>query len=137
MFSKKTTKFDKIFTVDLTITTYCEIDGEDFVNFCGLLRKHELYKQQSQLQIAWIFLLLLSWFLYKSKQITRQVKKLKIHSGANLMSLFKSTLFCSQSKTFLFFYPIQIKLQKIKTQMSKTRKVKLSSIHTILSQKSK
>ena len=23
-------------------TTYCQIDGEDFVNFCGLLRKHEL-----------------------------------------------------------------------------------------------
>ena len=23
----------------------CQIDGEDFVNFCGLLRKQELYKQ--------------------------------------------------------------------------------------------
>ena len=23
--------------------TYCHINGEDFVNFCGLLRKHELY----------------------------------------------------------------------------------------------
>ena len=34
MFSKK---------VDLTVTTYCQIDGEDFVNFCGLLRKRELY----------------------------------------------------------------------------------------------
>ena len=89
MFSKKATKFDKIFTVDLTlcskcsaidsesappecggsekgrslisayrtlaITTNtpgfkklstalkCQIDGEDFVNFGGLLRKHELY----------------------------------------------------------------------------------------------
>ena len=42
VFSKKATKFDKIFTVDLTLTTYCEIDGEDFVNFCGLLRKNEL-----------------------------------------------------------------------------------------------
>ena len=30
MFYKTATKFDKIFTVD-------------FVNFCGLLRKHELY----------------------------------------------------------------------------------------------
>ena len=27
-----------------TTSTYCQIDGEDFVNFCGLLRKHELYK---------------------------------------------------------------------------------------------
>ena len=44
MFSKKATKIDKIFTVDLTVTTYCQIDGEDFVNFCGLLRKLELYE---------------------------------------------------------------------------------------------
>ena len=43
MFSKKATKIDEIFTVDLTLTTYCQIDCEDFVNFCGLLRKHELY----------------------------------------------------------------------------------------------
>ena len=42
MFSKKATKIDKIFTVDLMVTTYCQIDGEDFVNFCGLLRKREL-----------------------------------------------------------------------------------------------
>ena len=42
MFSKKATKIDKIFTVDLTVTTYCQIDGEDFINFCGLLRKREL-----------------------------------------------------------------------------------------------
>ena len=42
VFCKKATKSDKIFTVDLTLTTYCQIDGEDFVNFCGLLRKHEL-----------------------------------------------------------------------------------------------
>ena len=26
----------------MTLTTYCQIDGEDFVNFCGLLGKHEL-----------------------------------------------------------------------------------------------
>ena len=31
MFSKKTTKFDKIFTDELTLTTYCQIDREDFV----------------------------------------------------------------------------------------------------------
>ena len=43
MFSKKATKIEKIFTVDLTVTTYCQIDAEDFVNFCGLLRKRELY----------------------------------------------------------------------------------------------
>ena len=42
MFSKKATKMDEIFTADLTLTTYCQIDGEDFVNICSLLRKHEL-----------------------------------------------------------------------------------------------
>ena len=43
VFSKKATKIDEIFTVDLTLCSKCQIDGEDFVNFCGLLRKHELY----------------------------------------------------------------------------------------------
>ena len=42
MFSNKATKIDKIFTIDLTVTTYCQIDSEGFVNFCGLLRKREL-----------------------------------------------------------------------------------------------
>ena len=42
MFSKKATKIDKIFTVNLTGTSYYQIDGEDFVNFRGLLRKREL-----------------------------------------------------------------------------------------------
>ena len=39
MFSKKATKIDEIFTDDLTLCSKCQIDGEDFVNFCGLLRK--------------------------------------------------------------------------------------------------
>ena len=43
IFSKKATKIDEIFTVDLTVTAYCLIDGEDFVIFCGLLRKREPY----------------------------------------------------------------------------------------------
>ena len=43
IFSKKATKSYKIFTVDLTLCSMCQIDGEDFVNFCGLLRKNELY----------------------------------------------------------------------------------------------
>ena len=41
MLSKKATKIDEIFNVDLTLCSKCQIDGEDFVNFCGLLRKHE------------------------------------------------------------------------------------------------
>ena len=39
---KKATKINEIFTVNLTLCSKCQIDGEDFVNFCGLLRKHEL-----------------------------------------------------------------------------------------------
>ena len=42
MFPKKPTKIEKIFTVHLTLCSKCQIDDEDFVNFCGLLRKHEL-----------------------------------------------------------------------------------------------
>ena len=37
VFSKKATNFDEIFTVDLTLTTYCQIDGEDFFNFVAFL----------------------------------------------------------------------------------------------------
>ena len=44
MFSKKATKIDEIFTVDLTVCSNCQIDGKDFVKFCGLVRKHELYR---------------------------------------------------------------------------------------------
>ena len=40
MFFKKATKIDEIRY--LTVTTYCQIDGEYFVNFCGFLRKREL-----------------------------------------------------------------------------------------------
>ena len=42
MFSKKATKIDEIFTVHLMICSKREINGEDFVSFCGLLRKYEL-----------------------------------------------------------------------------------------------
>ena len=44
MFSKKATKIDEIFTVDLTLCSKYQINGEDFVDFFGLLRKHELYQ---------------------------------------------------------------------------------------------
>ena len=37
MFSKKATKINEIFTVDLTLCSKCQIYGEDLVNFCGLL----------------------------------------------------------------------------------------------------
>ena len=46
-FSEKATKIDKISTVILTVCSNGQINGEDFVNFCGLLRKHEFYKSRS------------------------------------------------------------------------------------------
>ena len=50
MFSKKATKVEKIFILDLTLCSKCQIDGEDFVNFCGLLRKLK------KMPCAWFFL---------------------------------------------------------------------------------
>ena len=55
MFSKKATKIDQIFIVDLTLTTRCQIDGEGFINFCGLLRKHELQKTFCYQTLFWPF----------------------------------------------------------------------------------
>ena len=36
MFSKKATKIEEIFTVDLMVTTYCQIDGEILSIFVAL-----------------------------------------------------------------------------------------------------
>ena len=41
-FSKKATQIDKIFTIDLTLCSKCQIDSEDFDGLCGLLRKYVL-----------------------------------------------------------------------------------------------
>ena len=51
MFSEKATKIDKIFTANLTVCSNRQIDGEDFVNFCGLLKKHELYRSLYKLKM--------------------------------------------------------------------------------------
>ena len=48
MFSKKATKIDEIFTVDLMLCSKRQIDSEDFVNFHGLLRKYELYNKNGE-----------------------------------------------------------------------------------------
>ena len=45
MFSKKDTKIDEIFTADLTLCSKFQTVSEDFVKFCALLRKHELYQK--------------------------------------------------------------------------------------------
>ena len=49
MFSKKATKINEIFTVNLKLCSKCQIYGEDLVIFCGLLRKHKLYS------FSWVF----------------------------------------------------------------------------------
>ena len=47
MFSKKARKIDEIFTVDYSlhnVKSTVKISGtQDFVKFCGLLKKHKLY----------------------------------------------------------------------------------------------
>ena len=52
--SKEGQKFDEILTVDLALCSKYQIDGEDFVNFCGLLRKRELYckRETSEIKFA-------------------------------------------------------------------------------------
>ena len=55
MFSKKPSKIEKIFTVNLTLCGKCQINGDDFVNFCGLLRKHELYTEYGPIKNIRIF----------------------------------------------------------------------------------
>ena len=43
MFSKKTTKIDQTSPLIWLSLSKCQIGGEDFFNFSGLLRKHELW----------------------------------------------------------------------------------------------
>jgi hypothetical protein len=43
MFSKKAIKIDEIFTVDLTLCSNRQINGEDFINFRGFLKRYDLY----------------------------------------------------------------------------------------------
>ena len=75
MFSKKATKIDEIFTVNLTVTTYRQIDGEDYVNFCGLLRKRELKSPPK------IF-----WNAVKVLNISEEFKKLNQYKFVNSKS---------------------------------------------------
>ena len=49
MFSKKATKIDEIFTVNLRLCSKCQIDGGDFENFRGLLRKYEFYNSATKI----------------------------------------------------------------------------------------
>ena len=46
MFFKKATKIDEIFTVNLTVTTLCQIDGEDLSIFLDFLEKINFNKSK-------------------------------------------------------------------------------------------
>ena len=48
MFFRRAIKIDNIFTVDLMLYSKRQINGEDFVNFRGLLRKYELYTKYTK-----------------------------------------------------------------------------------------
>ena len=39
MYSKKATKIDEIFAINLTLCSNCQIDGEDFVDFLWPFQK--------------------------------------------------------------------------------------------------
>ena len=45
MFSKKATKIDEIFTVNLTLCGKCQIDSEDFVIFVAFLENTNFNNQ--------------------------------------------------------------------------------------------
>ena len=97
MFSKKATKFDKIFTIDLTLSSKCQIISEDFINFCGLLRKHELYDVLS--------------FSSKHQEEGKTEKSLIIHVISALEAIFDflSKVLCHHflsSKYQMFFFDI-------------------------------
>ena len=57
-FSEKATKIDKIFTVDLMVDTYCQIDREDFVNFVAFSEnvnfKVSLFLDRSCTIFSWL-----------------------------------------------------------------------------------
>ena len=55
MFFKKATQKDEVFIIVLTLCGKCQIDGEDFVNFCGLLRKYKLYFVDVNVESNFVF----------------------------------------------------------------------------------
>jgi hypothetical protein len=49
--SKKATKIDEIFTVDLTLCSKCQIDGEDFINFVAFLENTNFKRYENALRV--------------------------------------------------------------------------------------
>ena len=75
-FSEKATIIDKIFTVDLTVCSNRQINGEDLVKLYGLLRKHEIYYIES-------FDLMILCDLVTVFTETKSVTKSRLHCSMN------------------------------------------------------
>ena len=77
MFFEKATKTDEIFTVNLILCSGYQIDGEDFFNFCGLLRKHELYNSEQKRPLCSAQLQFRHILVFKEKHIGTYFVKLQ------------------------------------------------------------
>ena len=66
MVYKKAETIDEISTVDLTLCSKCQIDDEDFVNFCGFLDNMN-YNDLSNLSFSGVFSIVILWVLSVGK----------------------------------------------------------------------
>ena len=88
VFSKKATKIDEILTVNLRLSSKCQIDGEDFDNFCGLLRKHELYLLEPPWSLPRLPTMGFVYLLLNSFSLPRNPGIKKSNRDHNSMTLF-------------------------------------------------
>ena len=104
MFSKKAIKIDEIFTVDLTVCSKYQIDGEDFVKCCGLLRKHELCMEPN-------------WEIVSRTKLQNKVILL-VHTLVEFVGKKKSQFFgfciniCLTWQVYLCYLLLKLKLEK-------------------------
>ena len=97
MFSKKVTKIDEIFTAS-TLCSTCQIDGEDFVNFCGVL-------ENTNFNNKWIQVNLFQKYLFMHSQYD---KRLSIELPVQYVKIPSSILggTCCEQKLFMTFRTI-------------------------------
>ena len=91
----KAMKIDKILTVDLTFTTQRQINGEDFPNYFGLLRKNELYSKVVCFQQQVIFSRILTYIFKNVWPQLESREYIEYNSSAEIF-----LTFCFSFKTF-------------------------------------
>ena len=108
LFSKKATKIENIFTIFLKLCSKSQIDSEDFVNSCGLLRKHELFYFACQKQLLLVgfisalsFIIELWWSFWNA--IHTQLK-LDVSAVLWIFMLFLYLLFLPLPGEYLYYY---------------------------------